>query len=42
MLRHIAGALVRNKVPVRVVAGLANPEWPIAGLPPPSGGYAEP
>jgi rifampicin phosphotransferase len=27
MLRHIAGALLRNKVPVRVAVGLANPEW---------------
>jgi hypothetical protein len=27
MLRHIAGALIRNRVPVRAALGLANPEW---------------
>jgi rifampicin phosphotransferase len=27
MLRHIAGALIRNNVPVRVVIGLASPQW---------------
>ena len=32
MLRHIAGALVRNKVPVRVAIGLANPEWAYRGI----------
>jgi pyruvate,water dikinase len=32
MLRHIAGALIRNKVPVRVVAGLANPELAYRGI----------
>ena len=30
--RHIAGALIRNKVPVRVVAGLANPELAYRGI----------
>jgi rifampicin phosphotransferase len=32
MLRHIAGALLRNKVPVRVAVGLANPEWAYRGI----------
>jgi phosphohistidine swiveling domain-containing protein len=32
MLRHIAAALVRNKVPVRVAIGLANPEWAYRGI----------
>ena len=32
MLRHIAGALVRNKVPVRAALGLANPEWAYRGI----------
>jgi rifampicin phosphotransferase len=32
MLRHIAGALVRNKVPVRVAVGLANPDWAYRGI----------
>jgi phosphohistidine swiveling domain-containing protein len=32
MLRHIAGALLRNKVPVRVAIGLANPEWAYRGI----------
>jgi rifampicin phosphotransferase len=32
MLRHIVGALLRNKVPVRVVIGLANPEWAYRGI----------
>jgi rifampicin phosphotransferase len=27
MLRHIAGALLRNKVPLRAAMGLAKPEW---------------
>jgi phosphohistidine swiveling domain-containing protein len=31
-LRHIAGALIRNKVPVRVIAGLANPELAYRGI----------
>jgi rifampicin phosphotransferase len=32
VLRHIAGALIRNGVPVRVVAGLANPELAYRGI----------
>jgi rifampicin phosphotransferase len=32
MLRHIAGALVRNRVPVRAALGLANPEWAYRGI----------
>jgi rifampicin phosphotransferase len=32
VLRHIAGALVRNRVPVRVAIGLANPEWAYRGI----------
>jgi rifampicin phosphotransferase len=32
VLRHIAGALIRNRVPVRVVAGLANPELAYRGI----------
>jgi rifampicin phosphotransferase len=32
MLRHIAGALVRNRVPVRAARGLANPEWAYRGI----------
>ena len=32
MPRHIAGALIRNKVPLRVVAGLANPELAYRGI----------
>jgi phosphohistidine swiveling domain-containing protein len=32
MIRHIAGALVRNKVPVRVIAGLGNPELAYRGI----------
>jgi pyruvate,water dikinase len=32
VLRHIAGALIRNRVPVRVVAGLANPELAYRGV----------
>ncbi len=32
MLRHIAGALLRNKVPVRAALGLANPEWAYRGI----------
>jgi phosphohistidine swiveling domain-containing protein len=32
MPRHIAAALIRNKVPVRVVAGLANPELAYRGI----------
>ena len=32
MLRHIAGALIRNRVPVRVAAGLANPERAYRGI----------
>jgi phosphohistidine swiveling domain-containing protein len=30
--RHIAGALVRNRVPVRAALGLANPEWAYRGI----------
>jgi rifampicin phosphotransferase len=32
MLRHIAGALVRNKVPMRAALGLVNPEWAYRGI----------
>jgi pyruvate,water dikinase len=32
VLRHIAGALIRQRVPVRVVAGLANPELAYRGI----------
>jgi pyruvate,water dikinase len=32
MLRHIAGALIRNKVPIRVARGLVNPEWAYRGI----------
>jgi phosphohistidine swiveling domain-containing protein len=32
MLRHIAAAVLRNKVPVRVAIGLANPEWAYRGV----------
>jgi rifampicin phosphotransferase len=32
VLRHIAGALVRNRVPVRAAIGLANPEWAYRGI----------
>jgi phosphohistidine swiveling domain-containing protein len=32
VLRHIAGALVRNRVPVRAALGLANPEWAYRGI----------
>src|SRR5215208_1316109 len=32
VLRHIAGSLIRNRVPVRVVAGLANPELAYRGI----------
>ncbi len=32
VLRHIAGALLRNKVPVRVAIGLANPERAYRGI----------
>ena len=32
VLRHIAGALIRNRVPIRVVRGLANPEWAYRGI----------
>ena len=32
MLRHIAGALIRNKVPLRVIVGLANPELAYRGI----------
>jgi rifampicin phosphotransferase len=31
-LRHIARAVLRNKVPVRVAIGLANPEWAYRGI----------
>jgi rifampicin phosphotransferase len=31
-IRHIAGALIRNKVPVRAAAGLANPELAYRGV----------
>jgi pyruvate,water dikinase len=30
--RHIIGALIRNKVPVRVARGLANPAWAYRGI----------
>ena len=30
--RHIIGALIRNRVPVRVARGLANPEWAYRGI----------
>jgi rifampicin phosphotransferase len=32
VLRHIAAAVLRNKVPVRVAVGLANPEWAYRGI----------
>jgi pyruvate,water dikinase len=32
VLRHILGALIRNKVPVRVARGLINPEWAYRGI----------
>ena len=32
VLRHIVGALIRNRVPVRVVGGLINPEWAYRGI----------
>jgi rifampicin phosphotransferase len=32
VLRHIAGALIHNRVPVRVVAGLINPEMAYRGI----------
>jgi rifampicin phosphotransferase len=32
VLRHIAGALIRNRVPIRVARGLANPEWAYRGI----------
>jgi rifampicin phosphotransferase len=32
VLRHIVGALIRNKVPVRMARGLANPEWAYRGI----------
>ena len=32
VLRHIAGALVRNRVPMRAALGLANPEWAYRGI----------
>jgi rifampicin phosphotransferase len=32
MLRHIATAVLRNRVPVRVAIGLANPEWAYRGV----------
>jgi phosphohistidine swiveling domain-containing protein len=32
VLRHIAGALVRNRVPVRAALGLTNPEWAYGGI----------
>jgi rifampicin phosphotransferase len=32
VLRHIIGALIRNKVPVRVTRGLANPELAYRGI----------
>jgi pyruvate,water dikinase len=31
-LRHVAGALIRNKVPVRAAIGLANPQWAYRGI----------
>ncbi len=30
--RHIVGALIRNKVPIRAAMGLANPEWAYRGI----------
>jgi pyruvate,water dikinase len=32
VLRHIVGALIRNKVPIRVARGLINPEWAYRGI----------
>jgi phosphohistidine swiveling domain-containing protein len=32
MVRHIAGAVIRNKVPLRVIVGLANPELAYRGI----------
>jgi pyruvate,water dikinase len=32
VLRHIAGALIRNKVPLRVIAGLINPNLAYRGI----------
>jgi rifampicin phosphotransferase len=32
VLRHIAAALIRNRVPIRVVRGLINPEWAYRGI----------
>src|SRR5215211_3430098 len=32
VLRHIAGAALRNKVPVRVAIGLVRPEWAYRGI----------
>jgi pyruvate,water dikinase len=32
VLRHIAGALLRNEVPVRAALALANPEWAYRGI----------
>ena len=32
VIRHIIGALLRNKVPVRAALGLANPEWAYRGI----------
>ena len=32
VLRHIAGALLRNEVPVRAAMGLANPQWAYRGI----------
>jgi pyruvate,water dikinase len=32
VLRHIAAALIRNRVPLRVIAGLINPNWAYRGV----------
>jgi phosphohistidine swiveling domain-containing protein/CheY-like chemotaxis protein len=32
VLRHIVGALIRNKVPIRAARGLINPEWAYRGI----------
>jgi rifampicin phosphotransferase len=32
VLRHLAGAVLRNKVPVRVAIGLVRPEWAYRGI----------
>src|SRR4030095_6067222 len=32
ILRHIVGALIRNKVPVRAAMGLPTPQWAYRGI----------